>query len=117
MPGRGKPIKKGQVLNPSGRGKGVNGARSELYEACYDIAKEMNLTNEHGEPDGHAVRVLIQKEMVKGALSQDDPRTQLSFIKEANDRMFGKAPQDVTTNGESIQQTPLALIQALNKKD
>lgn len=95
----------GQSGNPKGRPAGSKNFATLWEEFVRKVAVMKNI--DPGEIDDALLAVALERAQ-KG---------DYSFFRDIMDRRFGKPTQDVTTNGESIQQTPLALIQALNKKD
>lgn len=82
------PIKKGQVLNPKGRGKGVKDVKTIIREAMMKIGKTQNMTAEEIEELMHQAGI---KQAIKGSHQ---------FYASISDRLYGPVDKSkaVTVN-------------------
>lgn len=99
-----KPIKKGEVRNPNGRGKGRRDVKTVIWDAMQKIAESQNMTAEE-------IETLLQQTGLKHAL-KGNPK----FYAAVNDRLYGpvdKSKNAVTVN--VVTETPEE-VKELTKK-
>lgn len=95
-------FKKGQSGNPNGRPKGRRN-RSTLIREWLEVSQKIK------NPITGEIQELEQQDIMTLALIKKAREGDVSAFRELMDGAHGKVMQqtDITTNGESIQQTPV----------
>lgn len=97
-----QPVKKGEVRNPNGRGKGRRDARTVIWEAMQKIAETQNMTAEE-------IETLLQQTGLKHALKGNH-----QFYSTITDRLYGKQ-KEKETNITITQEVPKEVTELTKK--
>lgn len=92
-----KPVKKGQVLNPNGRPKGVPNAKTRYQRILNLVEKVKNPVT--GEIEEFTVAEIMDMKMMQKARSGD-----VRAYKEIMDRLEGKATEHVEMESKTNMQ-------------